>query len=146
MAQLKWVQDHIDLYKTDPDKALYWDSALGGSSGILTTLLLTTTGRKSGNAIPTPLIFDKVDNGYVVIASKGGSPEHPAWFLNMQSNPTAEIQAGREHHHVRMRVATGEERTKLWQHMAKLYPPYDDYQKRTGGREIPVVVLDPVAN
>ncbi|MGE0740302.1 MAG: nitroreductase/quinone reductase family protein [Hyphomonadaceae bacterium] len=146
MATLKWIQDHIDLYKRDPEKALYWDASLGGGTGMLTTLLLTTTGRKSGKPIPTPLIFDKVDNGYVVIASKGGAPQHPDWFLNMEANPKAEIQAGRDHHHVRMRVAAGAERERLWAHMVKLYAPYEDYQKRTGGREIPVVVLEPVSN
>lgn len=146
MATPKWIQDHIDLYRTDPEKALWWDSSIGGGKGMLKTLLLTTTGRKSGKPIPTPLIFDKVGEAYVVIASKGGAPDHPDWYKNMVAKPEAEIQAGRERHHVRMRVAAGEERARLWAHMTNLYPPYDDYQKAAGAREIPVVVLEPAAS
>ena len=146
MAVLKWVQDHIDLYKTDPEKALHWDSAMGGSSGMLTTLLLTTKGRKSGKPVPAPLIFDRVKGNFIVIASRGGTPDHPDWYKNLEAHPEAEVQAGKEHAHVRMRVAQGAEREELWKHMAKLYPPYDDYQKKTGGRIIPVVVLEPVKN
>jgi deazaflavin-dependent oxidoreductase (nitroreductase family) len=146
MAGPQWIQDHIDLYKRDPEKALWWDASLGGGTGMLKTLLLTTKGRKSGRDIPTPLIFDKIDGNYVVIASKGGAPDHPDWYLNMEANPTAEVQAGKEHARVRMRVAEGAEREKLWKHMQGLYAPYDDYQKWTKGRLIPVVVLEPVAN
>lgn len=146
MAVLKWVQDHIDLYKTDPEKALYWDSAMGGGKGMLKTLLLTTKGRKSGKDVPAPLIFDEVKGNYIVIASKGGAYDDPDWYKNMQANPDAEVQAGRVHAHVRMRVAEGAEREELWKHMAKLYPPYDDYATKTNGRVIPVVVLEPVKN
>lgn len=146
MAAPQWIQDHIDLYKRDPEKALWWDSALGGGKGMLKTLLLTTKGRKSGNDIPTPLIFDKSGDAYVVIASKGGAPDHPDWYKNMVANPNAEVQAGREHARVRMRVAEGAERDKLWKQLANLYPPYDNYQVSAGPRQIPVVVLDPVAN
>ena len=146
MAGPQWIQDHIDLYKRDPEKALWWDASLGGGTGMLKTLLLTTKGRKSGRDIPTPLIFDKIDGNYVVIASKGGAPDHPAWYLNMVANPDAEVHAGLEHAHVRMRVAEGAEREKLWKQLVSLYAPYEDYQKWAGARRIPVVVLEPVAN
>ena len=142
----QWIKDHIELYQRDPEKALYWDASLGGGKGMLKTLLLTTKGRKSGKDIPTPLIFDKAGDAYVVIASKGGAPDHPDWFKNMEVNPIAEVQAGREHARVRMRVAEGAEREKLWQQLVALYAPYDQYQVNAGARQIPVVVLDPVPN
>lgn len=146
MAAPQWILDHIELYKRDPEKALWWDSSLGGGKGMLKTLLLTTKGRKSGRDVHAPLIFDEIEGNYVVIASKGGAPQHPDWFLNMTADPNAEVQAGAKHAHVRMRVATGDERQRLWQHMVGLYAPYEDYQRNTGGREIPVVVLEPRAN
>jgi deazaflavin-dependent oxidoreductase (nitroreductase family) len=146
MAAPQWIKDHIELYKRDPVKAMWWDASLGGGTGMLKTLLLTTKGRNSGRDIPTPLIFDEVDGNYVVIASKGGAPDHPDWYLNMVADPNAEVQAGSKHALVQMRVAAGDERQRLWQHMVGLYAPYEDYQRRTGGREIPVVVLEPRAN
>lgn len=142
----QWIKDHIDLYQRDPEKALWWDASLGGGQGMLKTLLLTTKGRKSGKDIPTPLIFDKSGEAYVVIASKGGAPDHPDWYKNMEVNPVAEVQAGREHARVRMRVAEGAEREKLWKQLVALYAPYDQYQVNAGARKIPVVVLEPVAN
>jgi deazaflavin-dependent oxidoreductase (nitroreductase family) len=144
MQRPQWIDDHIALYRTDPEKALWWDSALGGSSGMLKTLLLTTKGRKSGKEIPTPLIFGEANGAFVVVASKGGAPTHPLWYLNLKADPNAEIQVGRDHHSVKARDAQGDERKQLWVQLAKLYPPYDDYQVRAGDREIPVVVLDPV--
>jgi proline iminopeptidase len=141
----QWIQDHIDLYRTDPDKALWWDSALGGGSGMLKTLLLTTKGRKSGQPLSLPLIFGEHGGAFVVIASKGGAPDHPHWFLNLEADPNAEIQVGRDHYHVTMRVAQGAERETLWKQLTALYPPYDQYQQWARGREIPVVVLDPVS-
>lgn len=142
----QWIKDHIELYQRDPEKALYWDASLGGGSGMLKTLLLTTKGRKSGRDIPTPLIFDKSGEAYVVIASKGGAPDHPDWYKNMEVNPIAEVQAGLEHARVRMRVAEGAEREKLWKQLVGLYAPYEQYQVNAGARQIPVVVLEPVAN
>ena len=138
-----WIQDHIRLYQTDPDKAHYWDSSLGGSTGLLTTLLLTTKGRKSGRDIPTPLIYGPYGSAFVVIASKGGAPDHPDWYKNLVAEPNCRVQAGREVYRARARVATGEERSKLWAQLQKIYPPYDDYQRAAKDRLIPVVVLEP---
>jgi|CXWL01.1.fsa_nt_gi deazaflavin-dependent oxidoreductase (nitroreductase family) len=139
----QWIKDHIALYRSDPDKALYWDASLGGGSGMLKTLLLTTKGRKSGKPLSLPLIFDAVGDDFVVIASKGGAPEHPHWYQNLVANSDAEIQVGRAHYRVRARAAQGQERAALWARLAKLYPPYDAYQERAGACEIPVVVLAP---
>ena len=76
-------------------------------------------------------------------ASKGGMPTHPAWYLNLCAQPEVKVQVATKKLRARARTAQGAERASLWQQMAKIYPPYDDYQKRTE-REIPVVVLDPV--
>ena len=108
----------------------------------LDVLLLTTTGRKSGEPRMLPLLYVQVDAGYVIVASKGGAPQHPAWYLNLLKTPDSEIQVGTEHHHVKARVVEGEERATLWKKMTELYAPYDDYQVATD-REIPVVVLEP---
>jgi deazaflavin-dependent oxidoreductase (nitroreductase family) len=139
-SEIPWIAEHIELYKTDPEKAHHWDSTPLGGPGILPTLLLTTKGRKSGN----PLIYGKFDEAYVIIASKGGMPTHPVWFLNLEADPECDIQVASEKMRVRARIAEGEEREKIWKAMAKIYPPYDEYQKNAAGRVIPVVVLDPI--
>jgi len=139
----QWVTDHIELYRTDPEKAHFWDSSMAGGEGVLPTLLLTSTGRKSGAPRPLPLIYKKVGDNYVIIASKGGAPEHPAWYLNLEANPDCHVQAGTVHVDARARVAQGEERSQLWAELAEIYPPYNDYQSYAGDREIPVVVLEP---
>ena len=137
-----WIQQHIDLYLSDPEKAHMWDAGLAGGSGVLPTLLLITQGRKSGEQKMLPLIYKKVDDAWVIIASKGGAPAHPAWFLNLLSQPDCEIRVGAESHEVTARVAEGEERLRLWDELADIYAPYNDYQKYAGERVIPVVVLE----
>lgn len=137
----QWIADHINLYREDPDKAHMWDSSLGGGEGMLPTLLLTSMGRKSGDPRPLPLIYKKVGDDYVVIASKGGAPSHPAWYLNLVAEPNCHVQAGRDKMDATARTASGTERDDLWAQLAEIYPPYNDYQKSAGEREIPVVVL-----
>ena len=109
----------------------------------VTTFMLTTIGRKSGRQVDTPIFYFPTGNGFYVIGSKGGAPEHPLWFLNLEANPQAWVSIRGAKTAVRDRVAEGEERTRLWDAAAKLYPPYNDYQARAGSRKIPVVVLDP---
>jgi F420H(2)-dependent quinone reductase len=118
----------------------------GGKVGVklrnAPVLLLTTTGRKSGQRRTNPLLYtDAGDNAYMVIASKGGSDEHPFWYLNLQANPLAEVTIGRQTLPVRARTAEGEERERLWRALADLNPGYDGYAKKTT-RRIPVVVLE----
>ena len=137
-----FIREHIALYKSDPEKAHWWDSSPAGGPGVLPTLLLTTKGRKSGEPRDVPLIYGEAEGGYVVIASKGGAPSHPAWFINLEASPECEVQVGARHLHARARVAEGDERQKLWTRMAEIYPPYDDYQQSAGSRTIPVVVLE----
>lgn len=139
-----WIREHLDLYARDPQKGHDWDSTVVGGPGVLPVLLLTTTGRKSGARRTLPLIYKKVGEGFVIIASKGGAPSHPAWYLNLMAAPACEIQVAYDHFRVRARVAEGVERDTLWRQLVEIYPPYTDYQKATA-REIPVVVLDPLS-
>lgn len=103
-------------------------------------LLLTTTGRRSGEERTTPLIHRTDGDQWVVVASKGGAPEHPDWFENLSADPDVEIQVHDEVIPVRASVAEGGERDRLWQLMLEDWPAYADYQDKTD-REIPVVVL-----
>ena len=142
-SAIPWIAEHIQLYRTDPEKARMWDSAPLGGPGLLPTLLLTTTGRKSGEPRALPLIYGESGSSYVIIASKGGAPKHPVWFLNLEAKPECELMVGAKAVTARARVAEGEERERLWKEMAEIYPPYNEYQERAA-RTIPVVVLDPV--
>ena len=80
----------------------------------------------------------------MVIASKGGMPNHPIWFLNLEANPECDLMVGSKAVRARARVAEGEERERLWKEMDEIYPPYTEYQERAGDRVIPVIVLDPI--
>lgn len=128
-------QKHVERYQaTDGAEGHEWQP------GVL-TLLLTTTGRKSGEQRTTPLIYGEHGENPVVVASKGGAPEHPAWFLNIEEEPEVDVQIEAEKFHATARVATPEERSELWEQMAEIWPAYDDYQEKTD-REIPVVILE----
>lgn len=109
-------------------------------------LLLTAKGAKSGDEIMTPLVYGRDGDKYVVIASKGGAPKHPLWFLNVQANPEVEVEVANgdrvEKFKARAHVADGkDEHDRLYQKMSKIWPPFVDYQKRTE-RLIPVVILE----
>lgn len=139
-----WIADHLQRYQRSAGADGHlWDAAQGGGSGMIPTLLLTTIGRKSGKAITLPLIYGEADGACVIVASKGGAPEHPAWYLNLQAQPEVEVQVRDRRFRARARTAAGAERERLWQQLVAIYAPYTDYQKRTE-REIPVVVLDPL--
>lgn len=136
-----WITDHIKLYLEDPEKGHHWDSTPVGGPGILPVLLLTTSGRSSGQPRMVPLIYLREDDGFVLVASKGGAPAHPAWYLNLISNPGCEIRVGHDRYRATARTTQGDERAALWKKMAQIYPPYNDYRAATG-REIPVVMLE----
>ena len=138
----KWMADHMRRYlETNGADGHLWDSTPVGGPGLLPTLLLTTKGRKSGEPQTLPLLYGPTDKGFVIIGSKGGAPKHPGWYLNLQADPQVHVQVAAEHHDCRARLTSGEERTRLWEQMAKMYPPFVDYQAKTD-REIPVIALD----
>jgi deazaflavin-dependent oxidoreductase (nitroreductase family) len=116
---------------------------LFGRMGKSPILLLNTVGRKSGKKRTSPLLYVKDGEDFVIIASKGGAPTHPAWFLNLRANPEATVEVGDREVRVRAEEADAEEKARLWQKMVEMYPTYDDYQTKTK-REIPLLVLRPV--
>ena len=129
-----WVNEHIQRYvDTGGEDGHEWRPGVP-------TLLLTTRGRKSGVLRRTALIYGRDADAYLVVASQGGSPRHPAWYLNLVAEPQVHVQVGSEGFDARARPATAEERARLWPEMTRIWPAYDDYQRKTD-REIPVVVL-----
>jgi deazaflavin-dependent oxidoreductase (nitroreductase family) len=104
------------------------------------TLVLATTGRRTGEPRRTCLIYGTSGDDYVVVASKGGADEDPDWFKNLQSNPSAGVQVGPHRFTARARVASQDERASLWPMMARIFPLYDEYAQKTD-RQIPVVLL-----
>jgi deazaflavin-dependent oxidoreductase (nitroreductase family) len=125
--------EHVRVYReTGGQRGYHWRGT--------TILLLTTTGRSSGEQRTTPLIHRTDGDRWVVVASKGGAPEHPAWYENLLANPEATIEVKDETIDVRTETAAGDERARLWSLMCEVWPAYADYQTKTE-REIPVVVL-----
>lgn len=111
---------------------------------IVPSLLLTTTGRKSGEKYIFPLFYGEDGDSFLIIASKGGAPEHPGWYRNILANPEVEVQVGTRKLRARARTVTGPDRARLWVKALEFWPPYAEYQQKTD-REIPVVLLDPIA-
>jgi len=127
---------HQWLYETT-------DGRIGASLGGRPMLLLRTVGRRTGEPRTAALLYVREGKSYVVIASKGGAPQHPGWFHNLVAEPNVEVQVGRERVAVRARVAEGEERARLWARADDVNQgQYAIYQSRTR-RPIPVVVLEP---
>ena len=127
-------QEHVERYQ-----------ATGGEEGHdwqgTTTLLLTTTGRKSGEWRTTPLIYQEHDGDYLIVASNGGADAPPAWYLNLQEDPSVTVQVKAEVFKSRPRGADAAEKPEMWKTMTAAWPAYDEYQQKTD-REIPVVVLE----
>jgi deazaflavin-dependent oxidoreductase (nitroreductase family) len=127
-------QDHVRSYReTDGDVGHDWKGTQ--------TLLLTTTGRQSGEERTTPLIYGRSGDDYLVVASKGGSDEPPAWYVNLREDPQVDVQVAGDRFRARARTATDDEKPEMWTEMVGHWPAYDDYQRRTD-RDIPVVVLE----
>ena len=137
-----WQQRHVELYlKSDGAEGHVLDFGRPGVPPV-NTLLLQTTGRKSHTPQTSPLIYGKDGRGFVIVASKGGAPAHPAWFLNLSDRAEVRFPVASKKYRGTARITAGDEREKLFHTMAGLFPPYTDYQKKTA-REIPVVVLEP---
>jgi len=127
-------QEHVKAYiDTDGERGHDWKGTQ--------CLLLTTTGRKSGQPRVMPLIYAEDDGRQVVVASKGGAPEHPAWYLNLSSDSEVEVQVKGDRFPAIARDAEGDERERLWKRMTQEWPDYDAYQGKTD-RQIPIVILE----
>jgi deazaflavin-dependent oxidoreductase (nitroreductase family) len=128
-------QEHIERYEATAGAEGYeWRNGT-------TILILTTTGRRSGQPRQSALIFRQHGDAYLVVASKGGADEPPDWYRNLQDNPEVKVQIKGEKFSARARTATPEEKPQLWQEMLEAWPDYANYQEKTS-REIPVVVLE----
>ncbi len=137
-SPVDWVAEHTRRYVES-----------GGEDGHewrpgVPTLLLTTTGRRSGAKRRTALIYGRDNADYVIVASNGGTAGHPAWYLNLDADPEVELQVLDSVVPATAHTATGSDRERLWALMRQIWPSYDDYQTKTD-REIPVVVLTPKA-
>lgn len=131
-----WVAEHARRYiETNGEEGHIWRG--------VPTLALTTTGRRTGKQHRTMLIYGKDGDRYLVVASRGGAPEHPQWYRNLVEHPEVELQVAAERFTARARTATPEEKPALWEKMAKIWPAYNDYQTKTS-RDIPVVILERV--
>jgi len=127
-------QEHVKRYvATDGEEGHEWNGT--------TVLILTTTGRRSGEQRSTPLIYGRHGDDYLVVASKGGAPEDPAWYLNLSEQPEVHVQVLGDRFSARARTATPEEKPEMWEEMTSRWPAYNEYQHKTS-RDIPVVVLE----
>ena len=127
-------KEHVDRYvATDGEEGYEWRD---GSP----ILILTTTGRKSGETRSTALIFGRHGDDFLVVGSKGGAPTAPAWYLNLVANPAVHVQVKGDRFAAHARTATAEEKPELWRIVTAVWPAYDQYQQRTD-RVIPVVIL-----
>jgi deazaflavin-dependent oxidoreductase (nitroreductase family) len=125
--------EHVAKYvETDGETGFIWRG--------VQTLILTTVGRTTGEKHSTPLIFGRDGDDVVIVASKGGAPEHPGWYRNLIKTPEVGVQIRGDRFQATARTAEGDERERLWATMAEIWPAYDDYKTKTD-REIPVVVL-----
>jgi deazaflavin-dependent oxidoreductase (nitroreductase family) len=106
-------------------------------------LLLTTTGRKSRQRRTVPLLYLKDANDFVIVASQGGAPQHPGWYLNLEADPKADVEIGAERFPVTAQRVSEDEKAALWPRLVAIYAPYEQYQRRTT-RPIPVVRLSRV--
>ena len=129
------IAGHVERYlATNGEDGAIWENA--------PVIILTTTGRRSGKLRRTPLIRVKDGDDYLVVASMGGAPTHPVWYLNLVANPAVTIQDRAEVHELRARVADDEEKARRWSAATAVWPAYDDYQASTE-RNIPLVICEP---
>jgi deazaflavin-dependent oxidoreductase (nitroreductase family) len=132
-----WFQEHVERYlATDGEDGHDWQG--------VPTLLLTTRGRRSGEARTLPLIYGRDGDRLLIVASRGGAPAHPSWYLNLLADPHVEVQVKGDRFPATAHPAGPDERERLWKTMTAIWPDYDQYQTRTD-REIPVVVIERAA-
>jgi deazaflavin-dependent oxidoreductase (nitroreductase family) len=128
-----WAVDHMNRYlETNGEDGHIWRG--------VPTLLLTTTGRSSGASRMLPLIYGKDGDDHIIVASKGGYPDHPAWYTNIEASNAVQVQVAADKFSATAELVEGDDRARIWQVMAEIWPPYNEYQAKTD-REIPVVRL-----
>jgi F420H(2)-dependent quinone reductase len=132
-----WVRDQVEEYESS-----------GGTRGTtlretgLPVVIITNRGARSGKVRKTPLMRVEHGGRYAAVASQGGAPQHPRWYYNFRANPRVELQDGPVKQDMTAREVTGAERDEWWERAVAAYPPYAEYQQKTG-RQIPVFVLEP---
>ena len=128
-----WAVDHMNRYlETNGEDGHIWRG--------VPTLLLTTTGRSSGAPRMLPLIYGKDGDDHIIVASKGGYPDHPAWYTNIEASNAVQVQVAADKFSATAELVEGDDRARIWQVMAEIWPPYNEYQAKTD-RKIPVVRL-----
>ncbi len=128
-----WVANHIRVYlESGGEEGHIWNG--------VPTLLLTVTGRKTGTKRMTALIYGRDGDDYIIVASRGGDPNHPEWYLNLVANPEVEVQVGPEKFTAVARTLDDDDRARVWPAMTAIWPAYDEYQAKTE-RKIPLVAL-----
>ena len=145
-APRPWYEQHLVSYlESGGSRGHVLDFSPMGGRRLTTNLLLKTIGRRSGEARVLPLIYGIVDGEAVIVASKGGSDTHPAWYLNLKAGPEVEFQIATQAFRATWREPEGALHQAVWDHMVGLYPPYRDYKAKTQ-RVIPLVMLKPIAD
>lgn len=134
----QWARDQAELIERT-------DGSEGGTLKDQPVVVLTTIGARTGGLRKTPLMRVEHDGDYAVVASMGGAPKHPQWYFNLVANPHVELRDGPNVGQYRAREVTGDEKSVWWSRAVEVWPPYDDYQKKTE-REIPVFVLEPISD
>jgi deazaflavin-dependent oxidoreductase (nitroreductase family) len=142
-ARRAWGVEHYRMYMSSGGaQGHIMDVSDIGGHRFTTMVLVRAAGRKSGQVRVTPLVYGDLGGEVVVVGSKGGAPDHPAWYLNVKSSPTVDIQIATQAFHATWREPEGAEREKVWAFMEGAFPPYRDYQARTQ-RQIPLVMFQP---
>ena len=141
MAQSDWAREHTELYQASGGtEGHIWDKL--SAPGSYPCLLLTTMGRKSGEPRIAPLVYGRDGENYILIASQGGRPTHPAWYLNLRAEPRVQVQVADDIFRALAQSVSGGERQRLWRMMMTVYPKFDEYQAKVDGiREIPLIKL-----
>jgi deazaflavin-dependent oxidoreductase (nitroreductase family) len=130
-----WNRQIIDDFRAN-------DGKVGGRFEGAPMILVHHRGARTGAERVTPLVYLPYQDTFVVFGSKAGAPTHPHWYLNLVANPETDVEVGSETIPVRARVAEGDEREQLWSKQKQLMPGFAEYEKTTGDRQIPVVILE----
>lgn len=139
---LRKFDEHLEEYKKNPEKAHYWDpSVIGIRGALVASLILQHTGRKSGKQLECVLQYYKRDGEIAIIGSRGGTAEHPHWYLNLQAHPDCEVQIVRDRFRARAHTLQGAQRNDWYEYIKREQPQQAEYESRTT-REIPIVILE----